>query len=258
MNEVRGFRNHWWNRALTPVGYWTIFALTLAVGVVLRVVYCRLEPTICPDGPIYIELATRWIGSGSCPDHDYLPLYTYLMTLLMRCGLDGHAAGLWINVAAGTLFIPAAWWVILAATGHREMALAGALLAAFHPLAIDLAVNVQRDALYLLLAGAAIAAALTAVRKRPGYGNWALAAVFLAAGLFTRYETLELLVPALLYWFLAAWRGTLRRRQAVLGCVIFVLTLGLSCAALLAVLGAEKQMKRAYWSRIERLVEQRL
>lgn len=246
-----------WDRALPPVWYWTVFALTVAAGLTLRIVYSRLEPTICPDGPTYIELAGQWLADGVCPEHDYLPLYTWLMTLLMRCGLDGHAAGVWINLAAGTLFIPLVWRLVLAVTGHREAALAAALLAATHPQAIDLAIHVQRDALYLLLAGGVLTAGLEAIRKRPGYAHWALAGALLAAGLFTRYETLELLVPILLYWPLAALAGSLRRKEALLGCGAFCAALVLTCAFLTVALDVSGQMTRAYWGRIERIVAER-
>ena len=250
-------RTFLWNRALPPAWHWTAFALTVAAGLVLRIVYHRLEPTICPDGPVYIELAERWLQSGVCPEHDYLPLYTWLMMLLMRCGLDGFAAGVWINLVAGTLFIPVMRQLVLAATGHREMALAGALLAAFHPLAIDLSIHVQRDALYLLLAGGAATAALAAVRRPPRYGCWALAGALLAAGLFVRYETLELLALAPFCWIPTVLYGKMSWKQAARCGAVFCGALVLTCAVLIAVLNVPEQMSRAYLDRIERVMTER-
>ena len=155
-----------------------------------------------PRYAVMETLAEKWLQTGNYPFHYYLPLYPWLMKLLMHCGMSGYAAGVGLNLFLGSLLPLVCYGIIRQITTRHEIALAGALLAAVHPLAIELSTNVQRDIPYLFFTGAAIFCGLRAIKFGKWYW-WSLCSLFLVLGIFSRYETLELLPLILLYFLLA-------------------------------------------------------
>ena len=175
------------------------------------------------------------------------------MKLLMHCGMSGYAAGVGINLFLGSLLPLVCYGIIRQITVRREIALAGALLVAVHPLAIELSANVQRDIPYLFFTGGAIFCGLHAVKCGKWYW-WSFCSLFLALGIFSRYETLELLPLILLYFLLAPLCRVLSWKKASLSFLVWCISLATFLAGLIGVMNVGEQMSKAYKDRIERIL----
>ena len=171
----------------------------------------------------------------------------------MHCGMSGYAAGVGINLFLGSLLPLACYGIIRQITVRREIALAGALLTAVHPLAIELSANVQRDIPYLFFTGGAIFCGLHAVKTGKWYW-WSFCSLFLALGIFSRYETLELLPLILLYFLLAPLCRVLPWKKASLSFLVWCISLATFLAGLIGVMNVGEQMSKAYKDRIERIL----
>ena len=222
----------------------------------LRFIYHVQESTICRDGTIYVALAEKWLQTGSYPFHYYLPLYPWLMKLLMHCGMSGYTAGVGINLLLGSLLPLVCYGIIRQITVHREIALAGALLASVHPMAIEFSANVQRDIPYLFFAGGAIFCGLHAVKFEKWYW-WSFCGLFLIFGIFSRYETLELLPLILLYFLLAPISRAISWRKAFLGFLAWSISMTVFFVVLIKIMNVEEQMSKAYKGRIERILKKK-
>lgn len=240
-----------------PINWHLPFFLFLFfLSFLLRFIYHAQESTICRDGTIYVTLAEKWLQTGNYPFHYYLPLYPWLMKLLMHCGMSGYAAGVGINLFLGSLLPLVCYGIIRQITVRREIALAGALLTAVHPLAIELSANVQRDIPYLFFTGGAIFCGLHAVKCGKWYW-WSFCSLFLALGIFSRYETLELLPLILLYFPLAPLCRALSWKKAALSFLVWSISLAFFLAGLIGVMNVGEQMSKAYQGRIERILNKK-
>ena len=240
-----------------PINWHLPFFLFLFfLSFLLRFIYHAQESTICRDGTIYVTLAEKWLQTGNYPFHYYLPLYPWLMKLLMHCGMSGYAAGVGLNLFLGSLLPLVCYGIIRQITVCREIALAGALLTAVHPLAIELSANVQRDIPYLFFTGGAIFCGLHAVRTGKWHW-WSFCSLFLALGIFSRYETLELLPLILLYFPLAPLCRVLSWKKACLSFLVWSISLVFFLAGLIGVMNVGEQMSKAYQGRIERILNKK-
>ena len=147
---------------------WILVGCVLA-SLLIRFLVNRAEPTIDRDGVIYVDLATRWIQTGSYPFHSYLPLYPWMMKQLMLCGMSGYAAGVTVNIILGSLIPLVAYGILRVINGRREIALVTAILTVFHPMLVELASTIVRDTSYLFFTGTAVFFALYAVKSEKWY-----------------------------------------------------------------------------------------
>ncbi len=230
---------------------WLLAAVTV-LALIVRIAALYFEPTISRDGTIYVDLANQWLQTGEYPRHFYLPLYPFLMKLLMQCGLSAYAAGTGISIAFGTLMPLVCYGILRQFPLRREVALAGALLMAVHPSAVDLAINIQRDAASLFFAGLVILTALLSIRTGKAV-HWMMCGLALAPAVLSRYENLEFL-PLILIYFLAAllcralsWKDMFRNGFACLLSFCFL------TAAAVWVMEVYDQMAWAYRERVERI-----
>lgn len=230
--------------------------IIILIGMLSRIAAASLESTICPDGTVYVSLAGKWLQTGSYSDHSYPPLYPWLMKLLMHCGMSGYAAGVGINLFLGSLLPLVCYGIIRQITIRREIALAGALLMTVHPETIELSANVQRDIPYLFFAGGAILSGLYAMKNGKWYG-WLLCSLFLALGIFSRYETLDLLPLILLYFLLAPLCRALSWKKATLCFLVWCVSLTLFLTGLIEIMNVRDQIYKAYKARIERILNKR-
>lgn len=235
-----------WNALLLPG--------ILLLGFLIRWSCFSLESTISTDGTVYVNLAEQWRVTGMYPPHSYLPLYPWLMKLLSGCGMSGFAAGIGINLFLGSLLPLICYGILRLATVRREAALAGALLAAVHPAFIELSINIQRDTPYLFFTGCAIFCGLCAVKFSKWYW-WSLCSLFLSAGMFTRYEALELLPIICGYFLFALIFRALSWKKALLNFAVWSISLVIFTASLIALMNVGEQMARAYEERLERVLQ---
>ncbi len=227
-------------------------AVCVVMAAAVRFLAHCCEPTINCDGIIYIDLAEQWLRTGTFPESFYLPLYPWLMKLLMSCGLSGHAAGLTVNIICGSLLPLVVYAVMRLVFIHRETAVLAALVTVFHPPAVELSISLFRDIPYLLFCGCAIWAGLSAVKTQK-CGYWILCGMFCAAGLFFRYEALELVPVVFIYFAVSAIAGKSSWKKTVCLFSAYLVSLVVICGSLLLLMGVGQQMKNAYMGRIERL-----
>lgn len=227
------------------------------LGLFLRISAFFLESTISTDGVTYVFMAEHWLKTGAPPYNLYLPLYPWIMKLLMCCGVSAFSAGIGINILLGSFLPLICYGILRLLVARREVAVAGALLTAVHPSLIDLSINIQRDTPYLFFCGCAIFCLLHAVRSSKWYW-WGFCGCFLVPGIFSRYETLEFFPLIMLYLFAAAVFKVISWKKA-LACF---LSFGIACVILYFVLvrlmNVEERMWKTYRQRIEIVLKQKI
>ena len=166
-----------------------------------------LEPVVSRDGILYLELAGIWQKGGDFqmvleqyPDFWLPPFYLWLCQGLIGLGIPPEVAGRGINILCGSM-LP--WIVYLIAEevqNDKRVSLAAAILMALNPPMLELAIEVQRDMLYLALLGWCIYFCLRGIMRKE---IWSLipAGVLFSCSILTRFETLEL-IPLLCVAFL--------------------------------------------------------
>ena len=167
----------------------------------------NLEPTVSRDGLLYLELVQVWHDHGSFqavleywPQFWIPPFLLYLMKLLTDCGIPAEAAGVGLNIAMGCCLPLIVYGIAMEITGKRNIALCSALLTALNPSMIELAIEVQRDMIYLFFCGLLIYFLACGIRRQKWF-YWVFAGVFFACSFLTRYETLEF-IPLIAFYFL--------------------------------------------------------
>ena len=147
---------------LSPEKYRTFLLLTCIplLSLFLSLFCWNLEPTVSRDGLLYLELVQVWHDHGSFqavleywPQFWIPPFPLYLMKLLTDCGIPAEAAGVGLNIAMGCCLPLIVYGIAMEITGKRKIALCSALLTALNPSMIELAIEVQRDMIYLFFCG---------------------------------------------------------------------------------------------------------
>ncbi len=248
LRQIFSFCNQPVKKDLIPY----ILSACVLSAVLLRTGLHCMEPAISRDGVIYIELAREWLEKGEFPVSFYLPLYPWMIKMLMGCGMSGHAAGLAVNIAFGSLLPPVIYAIARTLKLRRETALTAAILMVFHPPAAELSIIMTRDVIYLFFCGCALCCGLAAIGTRQ-YRNWLFCGAFCAVSLFVRYETLELIPLLLLVFTGMVAAKKINWKFAVRSFAVFMLSLLICGGGLLLLMDVHRQMGKAYNGRIERL-----
>lgn len=194
---------------LSPEKYRTFLLLTCIplLSLFLSLFCWNLEPTVSRDGLLYLELVQVWHDHGSFqavleywPQFWIPPFPLYLMKLLTDCGIPAEAAGVGLNIVMGCCLPLIVYGIAMEITGKRKIALCSALLTALNPSMIELAIEVQRDMIYLFFCGLLIYFLACGIRRQRCF-YWVFAGVFFACSFLTRYETLEF-IPLIAFYFL--------------------------------------------------------
>ena len=137
-----------------------IFVGITALSIIISLLCWCLEPTVSRDGVLYLELIQIWHRNGDFQDIlDYWPQYwipplpLYLMTFLMHCGLSAEAAGVGLNLLAGSMLPLIVYGIAAEVCEDRRIAFYSALLMAVNPGRIELSIEPQRDMIYLFFCG---------------------------------------------------------------------------------------------------------
>ena len=176
-----------------------LLGLILLFSLGLKLLILLSEPGISRDGIAYVRLVQTWSGSGTIPldpvwmERSWLPLYPFVMKILMSTGLSAETAGRAVSIVLGTFLPLIGFGMALEVTKKRKIALSAAFLLAVLPSLNHLSVEIQRDIIYLFLSGCSCWAMLAGMRRGKPY-LWGLAGIFCAGAALTRYETAELLI----------------------------------------------------------------
>ena len=245
------------NRKLPRNVYVMLLVSSVLLAFGMRLLQFHLEPLISRDGTIYIRLAEQWAVSGDYPRHAYLPLLPWMMKMLFYTGLSLHAAGIAVNLVFGSLLPLVAWGILRQLTSCREIALGAAFLMAFHPSAIGLSADVTRDTLYLFTGGSAVLFALYGIRSGKWQG-WCFSALFLAFGLFVRYEILELVPLTVACFLIAPAVRSISLKTALANFAVWGGTFLISALDIALLTGVLPQTAAAYNERIQRISIQKI
>lgn len=172
-------------------------------------------------------------------------------------GVSLHAAGIAVNLVFGSLLPLVAWGILRQLTSCREIALGAAFLMAFHPSAIGLSADVTRDTLYLFTGGSAVLFALYGIRSGKWQG-WCFSALFLAFGLFVRYEILELVPLTVACFLIAPAVRSISLKTALANFAVWGGTFLISALAIALLTGVLPQTAAAYNERIQRISIQKI
>ena len=220
MTEKSGFYQYY-DRLKNNPALWGVPALMLAAFLLAWLCY-SLEPVFSRDGCLYLELVEIWHQTGSLqglleayPDIWIPPFPLYLMKLLMDFGVPKAWAGLALNMVMFA-FLPLIIWKIcrLLFPDRQQIAWWTAAFIAVNPAMIDLAIEPQRDMIYLFFCGFLILFLLRGILQRQ-YRDWLCAGVFFIFSALTRFETWEIL-PLLAAYFCFALFGKHRSWRELL------------------------------------------
>ena len=140
----------------------------------------------------------------------------------MHTGLSAENAGVALSLFLST-FIPLfAYGIAYAFSRRRDIAVCSALLIAFNPNITKLAVQVQRDMLYLFFAGMALWLFSLGI-KRKKYAPWFGMGFAVGCAVLTRYESLEFLVAAfILFLFFYITKNNTFKQTSLFATVFFL------------------------------------
>lgn len=202
-----------------PVWVWLI-SITF-VSFLLKLLSWHFDPEVSRDGSFYIYLSQIWYDTGSFQgvldawkDFWLPPLLLYLIKSVMHTGLSAEAAGVLLNLAAGTLTPILTYGIAYETTQRKDISLCSALLAAVHPTLNALSAEVQRDMIYLFFAGLTLWL-LTAGVRRQEWSFWCWAGVGCSCAMLTRFETVEILVIVSFSLFLLLFGKKFSWKKAV-------------------------------------------
>lgn len=210
MSFVRKFNRFFLNLAewcVTNSPYCIIGLLVLSVAVKILIHY--FDPVIGRDASLYCHITQSWFDGDVFENasHEYgkgwlPPLLFFLMKCGMAAGFSATTVGWCINIICGTLCTLTGYGIALEATKNKKIALIAAAFFAVHPGITGLAIEIQRDAVYLCWIGFVIWFALAGFNRK-NVSLWCASGVFCSLSLLTRYETFELL-PLVAVFLLAA------------------------------------------------------
>ena len=179
----------------------------ILLSLFLHLISWFLEPTISRDGIFYLELVQVWHEQGDFqgvltewPQFWLPPFPLYLMKLLTDCGFSVEAAGVGLNIAMGCCMPLIVYGIAMEIIRERKIALCSALLMALNPSMIELAIEAQRDVVYLFFCGLLIYFLVCGIQRKEWF-YWGFAGMFFSCSFLTRYETLEF-VPLIFFSFL--------------------------------------------------------
>lgn len=202
--------------------HWLVLLLLLAC-LVPRVVMALRIPSICIDGPIYVNSA-RALEAGNFRAALFegsVNIYPFILASLHHLGLEWEmAAALWGVTISSLVVLPLWGWV--RRQFDDRVALAACLLYVVHPKFILESPDVIRDPTFWFLFMLAIYWLWRAVTE-VHYGFFMAAGAAIMLTLLTRIEGLFLFVPLVL-WTFWRWRALRTARgKLLIGATLCVL-----------------------------------
>ena len=224
----------------------------ILLSLFLHLISWFLEPAISRDGIFYLELVQVWHEQGDFqgvltewPQFWLPPFPLYLMKLLTDCGFSVEAAGVGLNIAMGCCMPLIVYGIAMEITRERKIALCSALLMALNPSMIELAIEVQRDMIYLFFCGLLIYFLACGIRRQKWF-YWVFAGVFFACSFLTRYETLEF-VPLIAFYFLFLLIAKyMSWKKVLLNGTVFLVSMAAVFFLLIHIMGVQAHLFGSY------------
>lgn len=183
-----------------------LFSAVFCVALAARLLSLILDPMPQRDAVLYLFLAERWQETG-----DYaqaiaggtivppLPLFTIVK--LMDWGLPSEIAGRGIALFLGSMIPVLGYYISYKIFKDALIAGISAFFFIFHPVLISYSIQPLRENYYLFFLCLTIIAAINGIKNKR-VQDWGLCGIFLAFSVYSRYESLELLIfiPLILFY----------------------------------------------------------
>lgn len=240
-----------------------ILILTCSTIIVLILsVYRRsCDPTLGRDSVNYIGIIQLWHQTGSIdgvleklPDFWFPPLSLFFGKVLADCGLPAESAAVGINIFFACFLPLIVFGLAREITQNKKIALCAAVLLAFNPTVIDLAVEAQRDMPYLFFCGLMLFFASCAIRRGRWYW-WAAAGGIFSPSFLIRYETLEMLPVFGIYFLVMLIIKKGERLKYLAYGAVFTAALSVTLFLLLFISGTTEYVKKQYLTYYEEKYE---
>lgn len=154
-----------------------------------------LEPVISRDGILYLEFVKQWCERDLGIEIliRWIPVFPLLLIKWLHCcGIPLESAAAGLNILLRSMLPLIGFGIVIELCGQKKLAVASALLLAVHPSLTKLAIEPQRDMVYLFFSGLLILFFMLAFRRQKWYYA-AAAGIAAAAALLSRTETLEII-----------------------------------------------------------------
>ena len=237
--------------------------------VVLALLDKWLNPVLSSDGAFYLQLVEVWLRAGGYQAvleevgtrAEIVPAFLlFLIKNIAECGLSPESAGVGISMVTGMTLPLLVYLMTQEIQNDKRVSLAAALLITFNPSMIELAREVQRDMLYIVLCGWSIFFALKGLLRKTLW-SWIPAGILGACAMLTRYETFEMLLILLFAFLLFGIKKELTWKKIGQQFAVFVVAGVMTVFILINVMGVQKYIFSSYskyfnskWILLERKV----
>lgn len=180
---------------------WLLFA-AIVLGAFLRIFIFWREPQLGRDAIYYLNMAEMWSKNSFAYLLEYKivfyipPVMLGFIQFFIRLGCSPLAAGVILNLLAGTLMIPIFYLIGKYLFDSRKAGATAAFLASFNPVLVDYSANIMRENFMLLFMALALLFIILGFRKKDIW--FTLGGFFSAWAFMSRYEALEILPLMLL------------------------------------------------------------
>lgn len=233
-----------------------ISVATFSLG--LMILLRWLEPGLGRDGTLYVNLSRIWAENGFIAATEYYcpfwlpPLYIWLGSLLVQCGIPAESALIGMNIGLGCLLPLISAGIAYEVTQDRKIALCSALLLTVNPAVMELATQPQRDMMYLVLCGAGLYFVCAAIRRKRWY-FWLCAGIIFGASALVRYETFEMIALAGIY-FIYQWAKD-EWKYMMLNASVLMVSFAATGCLLIYLIGVQEHFLNIYSFYFYRLFE---
>ena len=216
--ESRDSKRLWYALLLTAV----------LLGSAVRFYIRWVEPDIGRDGIYYIELATRWangnfddVQRGEVRCFFLLPGTMWCIKLFIQLGLPPLVAAVTANMLAGIALIPLMYKIASLLFDSRKAGVVAAFLTALNPVLVDYSTDVLRENFVLLSMAIMLLFTMLGFRRDSRY--FCGAGFFTAAGIFFRFEALEVIPLMLICFVLLAVMRVYPFKKLIIQLLYFIL-----------------------------------
>lgn len=166
----------------------------VALGGLIRVIYCIVYPVPVRDSFKYKEFIELWDYSGIIPGKSYYPpLSIFILKIPYSLfGYDVIKGGTIINIVLGLGIIIALIKIAYALFPSKAAALCSGILVATHPTLIHYSCQMTRENSYLFFSCLATYFFIKSLTRTSKLFYVAYAAIFSSCALLCRFEALEL------------------------------------------------------------------
>lgn len=223
-----------------------------AVFFLLACLTWRLDPVISRDGVKYLEWIDIWYRNGKFqaifdiyPYFWVPPFYLWIVKILISIGIPPEFAARGVNLFCGMMTPWIAYLIAQEVQNDKRVSLAAAALMALHPFMIELAIEVQRDMIYLALCGWCIYFCLRGI-KRQEIWPWIPAGFFISCSILTRFETMEMIPLVFAAFLLAGFCKYTHWKRIAIQFIVLLGAFSVFFVSLLYVMGVSDHLLNYY------------